>query len=223
MRLLVVEDDIKLSEALVHILEENNYKIDAVFNGMDGLYYASNYDYDALILDVMLPKMSGYDVIRMLRKQNISTPTIMLTAKSQIDDRVAGLDAGADDYMLKPFAPKELLARLRALLRRKGEVVLDHLKFADITLDINSYVITCSTKSTNLNNKEFQILSILIQNNSSIVSKNILIQKVWGDDSNTTDNNVEAYISFLRKKLFYIGSKVTIKSVRMVGYRLEEE
>lgn len=222
MKVLVVEDDLHLSESLTHILEEQGYFVDAVDNGMDGLYYASNDQYDVIVLDVMLPKMNGYEVIKMLRKQKNATPTIMLTAKSEIDDRITGLDAGADDYMVKPFAPKELLARLRALSRRSGDVVIDEKAFGDVMLNLNTYAFTCGTKSVTLSNKEFQIMQIMMANPSSIVSKETLIVKVWGIDSDTNDNNVEAYISFLRKKLFYVGSNVEIRTIRMAGYRLEE-
>jgi DNA-binding response OmpR family regulator len=222
LKVLVVEDDKKISEALAHILEENDYQVDCVYDGMDGLYYATNQDYDIIILDVMMPKMNGYDVIKMLRKKNIATPTIMLTAKNEIDDRVIGLDSGADDYMVKPFAPKELLARMRAMSRRVGEVVMDEISFCDVTININTYTMMCNGKSVNLSNKEFQLLSLLIKNVKTILSKEQLITKVWGDDSEASDNNVEAYISFIRKKLLYVGSCVNIKSIRMVGYMLEE-
>ncbi len=223
MKILIVEDDVKLSEALEHILKEQNYLVDVVHDGMDGLYYASNEEYDVMILDVMLPKMNGFDVIKMLRKQGVSTPTIMLTAKGETDDKIAGLDSGADDYMVKPFAPKELLARLRALSRRTGDVVIDELKFADITLNLNTFAMFCGARSVTLSNKEFQILNILMANPNMVVSKDKLISKVWGVDSDTSDNNVEAYISFLRKKMFYVGSKVSIAVVRMAGYKLEEK
>ena len=221
MKILIVEDDIKLCEALEHILKEQNYLVDVVHDGMDGLYYASNEEYDVIILDVMLPKMNGFDVIKMLRKQNVSTPAIMLTAKGETDDKITGLDAGADDYMVKPFAPKELLARLRALSRRIGDVVLDELKFADITLNLNNFSLFCGARSVTLSNKEFQILNILMANSNMVVSKDKLISKVWGADSETSENSVEAYISFLRKKMFYVGSKASITVVRMAGYKLE--
>lgn len=222
MKILIVEDDIHLSEALEQIMKDQGYFVDAVDNGMDGLYYASNNEYDVIVLDVMLPKLNGYDVIKMLRKQKVDTPTVMLTAKGEVDDKITGLDAGADDYMVKPFSPKELLARIRAMSRRLGEVVMDELSFGDIVLNMNTYVLSAKTKSVNLSNKEFQILSILMSNSQTIVSKETLIDKVWGIESDTEDNNVEAYISFIRKKLFYVGSQAQIKTVRMAGYKLEE-
>ena len=224
MNILIVEDDLHLSEALKQIVEEQNYIVDVVHDGMDGLYYASNNEYDVIILDVMLPKMNGYDVIKMLRKQNVSTPTLMLTAKSEILDRVAGLDSGADDYMTKPFAPEELLARLRALSRRQGEVALDNLEFANLCLNLNTMSLSFNGKSVTLSNKEFQIIQLLMMNNTNIISKETIINKVWGADSNADDNNVEAYISFLRKKLFFLKAdrSVNIVTIRQVGYKLDE-
>jgi len=224
VNILIVEDDLHLSEALKQIVEEQNYIVDVVHDGMDGLYYASNNEYDVIILDVMLPKMNGYDVIKMLRKQNVSTPTLMLTAKSEILDRVAGLDSGADDYMTKPFAPEELLARLRALSRRQGEVALDTLEFANLNLNLNTMSLSFNGKSVTLSNKEFQIIQLLMMNNTNIISKETIINKVWGADSNADDNNVEAYISFLRKKLFFLKAdrSVNIVTIRQVGYKLDE-
>jgi DNA-binding response OmpR family regulator len=221
MKILIIEDDVHLSEALEHIMKEEKYFVDAVHNGMDGLYYAANGDYDVIILDVMLPKMNGYDVIKKLRKLKIATPTIMLTAKSEIIDKIKGLDSGADDYMIKPFSPSELLARLRALSRRIGEVVLDELTYSDITLNLNTYSLSGDLKSVKLSSKEFQILSILMTNPAMIISKENLIVQVWGIDTDTDYNNVEAYISFLRKKLYFINSVVSINTIRMAGYILE--
>ena len=222
MKILIVEDDPHLSEALEQIMKDQGYFADAVDNGMDGLYYASNNDYDVIVLDVMLPKMNGYDVIKMLRKQKVATPTIMLTAKSETDDKIEGLDSGADDYMVKPFSPKELLARVRALSRRTGEVVFDELQFGDIVLNLNTFALSTRKKSVSLSNKEFQIMTILMSNPSAVISKDTLIDKVWGVESDTEDNNVEAYISFIRKKLFYVGSKVSVRTIRMAGYTLED-
>jgi len=224
VNILIVEDDLHLAEALKQIVEEQNYIVDVVHDGMDGLYYASNNEYDVIILDVMLPKMNGYDVIKMLRMQNVSTPTLMLTAKSEILDRVAGLDSGADDYMTKPFAPEELLARLRALSRRQGEVALDTLEFANLNLNLNTMSLSFNGKSVTLSNKEFQIIQLLMMNNTNIISKETIINKVWGADSNADDNNVEAYISFLRKKLFFLKAdrSVNIVTIRQVGYKLDE-
>ncbi len=164
MNILIVEDDQHLAEALKQIVEKENYIADVVHDGMDGLYYASNNEYDVMILDVMLPKLNGYDVIKMLRKQNVAVPTLMLTAKSEILDRVEGLDSGADDYMTKPFAPEELLARLRALSRRQGDVMLDVIEFYGLSLDLNTMNLSYNGKSVSLSNKEFQIMQLLMQN-----------------------------------------------------------
>lgn len=221
MRILVAEDDVHLSEALEHILLKEKYFVDIVDNGEDAYYYAKSSDYDALVLDVMMPKMNGYEVIKKLRSDNISIPTIMLTAKSETNDKIIGLDAGADDYLTKPFDPKELLARLRAISRRVGHVVLDELSFGDLTLNINSSSIECNGKTIALSNKEFLILKAMLSNPQVILSKDDLIVKVWGYDSNAEDNNVEAYISFLRKKLDFVKTNVNITTVRKLGYKLE--
>lgn len=221
MKVLVVEDDLHLAEALQQIFIMENYFVDVVNDGIDGLYYASNNDYDIIILDVMLPKMNGYDVIKTLRKQNNSTPTIMLTAKTETIDKIIGLDSGADDYMVKPFSPEELLARVRAVSRRIGDVVLDELNFNNLKLNINTYTLSFLLKSVKLSKKEFTILKILMSNPTSIVSKEELIIKAWGIDSEADDNNVEVYVSFLRKKLNFIDSNVIIDVIRKVGYKLE--
>ena len=223
MRVLVVEDELRLAQALEQILKENKYMPDVVHNGEDGLYYAQNGQYDLIILDVMLPGLSGYEVCRRLRAGKNTTPILMLTARDEIADKVQGLDYGADDYMTKPFSPEELLARLRALGRRPGDIMYEELVFADLTLHLSSNTLYCGTKSVRLSHKEFEILKILMLAKESVTSKETLIVKVWGADSDAEDNNVEAYISFLRKKLIFLHSRVNIASLRMVGYRLEEE
>ena len=222
MKVLIVEDDLHLSEALEHIMKEQGYFVDVVNDGLDGLYYAVNNDYDVIILDIMLPKMNGYDVMKTLRKQKNATPTIMLTAKNEVNDKVEGLDSGADDYMVKPFAPKELLARVRAVSRRVGEVVVDELTFGDLVLNINTNMLSCGLRKVSVTNKEFQIIKILMSTPATITSKENLITNVWGVDSDVEENSVEAYISFLRKKLQFVGSKVGIQTIRMTGYRLED-
>ncbi|MEX1307143.1 MAG: response regulator transcription factor [Eubacteriales bacterium] len=222
MKVLIVEDDLHLSEALEHIMKEQGCHVDVVSDGSDGIYYATNTAYDVIILDVTLPKMNGYDVMKTLRMQKIATPTIMLTAKNEVNDQVAGLDAGADDYIVKPFAPKELLARVRAVSRRFGEMVVDELTFGDLVLNINTNTLSCGLKKVSVTHKELQIIEILMSAPSTITSKESLITNVWGVDSDMDKNNMEAYISFLRKKLQYINSKVGIQTIRMTGYRLEE-
>ena len=221
MRVLIVEDEKRLAEALAQILSEHKYDAETVFNGTDGLYYAKNSAYDVIILDVMLPGMTGFEVVRQLRADKIATPVLLLTARDEINDKVKGLDCGADDYMTKPFSPDELMARVRALSRRQGEVLTDEITFADITLDLSSYMLKKEAKSVHLGVKEVSVLRLFLANPNVVVQKEMILTKVWGCDSDAEDNNVEAYISFLRKKFFYLGSKVNIGTVRKVGYRLE--
>lgn len=221
MQVLVVEDEKRLAEALAHILTEQKYMVDIAFDGRDGLDYALSGIYDVIILDIMLPKMNGYEVAAALRKEKIATPILMLTAKDQVSDKVKGLDSGADDYMTKPFAAEELLARVRALTRRQGEVVIDEVSFNGVKLNLSTCDLSYGCKSVHLNFKEFEIMKILMQNPQIVTTKEDLIVKVWGYDSNAVDNNVEVYISFLRKKLDFISSNIEILSLRKIGYRLE--
>ena len=222
MRVLIVEDEKRLAQALGQIMEEQRYNVDMVYDGQDGLDYGLSGQYDVIVLDVMLPKMDGFSMVKKLRENNISVPVLMLTARDEISDKVTGLDCGADDYMTKPFSPEELLARIRALSRRQGDVVLEDIHWADLTLKLSSRTLHCGAKSVSLGFKEFEVLKLLLANPKGIVSKEELIVKVWGSDSNAEDNNVEAYISFLRKKFFYLGSRAGIGTVRKVGYHLEE-
>lgn len=222
MRILIVEDEVRLAEALGQIMTEQKYGVDVVYDGDDGLDYALTGQYDVIVLDVMLPKRNGFEVVEALRAQRIATPVLLLTARDEIPDKVTGLDSGADDYMTKPFVPEELLARIRALARRQGDVVVEELTFADLTLSLSTNALCCGAKSVHLGFKEFEVLRMLMTHPQVILSKEELITKVWGLDSGAEDNNVEAYISFLRKKFFYLGSHVTVGTVRKVGYRLEE-
>ena len=221
MRVLIVEDERRLAAALEQILIEEKYLVDVTYNGSDGLEYALSGIYNAVVLDVMLPGLDGFEVAARLRKEKVETPILMLTAKDTISDKVTGLDSGADDYMTKPFAPEELLARLRALTRRHGEVIINELRFGDLTLSLSNSDLKCGIKSVRLNFKEFEILKLLMSSGTTAVTKDSIITKVWGYDSNAEDNNVEAYISFLRKKLFYLKSNVSITAIRKVGYCLE--
>lgn len=221
MQILIVEDETRLANALAQILIEQKYMADVAYNGSDGLDYALSGIYDAIILDVMLPGMNGYELAQRLRQEKIETPILMLTAKDAISDKVTGLDSGADDYMTKPFAPEELLARVRALTRRHGEVILDEISFEDLSLNLSNTDLKCGVKSVHLNFKEFEILKLLMSNARVAVTKETIITKVWGYDSDAEDNNVEAYISFLRKKLHFLKSKVSITAIRKVGYCLE--
>lgn len=223
MRILIVEDEVRLAEALGQIMTEQKYIVDMVHDGESGLDYAISGLYDVIILDVMIPKISGFEVVKALRTQKNTTPVLLLTAKDEITDKVVGLDCGADDYMTKPFAPEELLARVRALSRRQGEVILEEIEFADLTLNLSNNSLYRGAKSVHLGFKEFEVLKILMSNPKQIIPKEEIIIKVWGMASSAEDNNVEAYISFLRKKFFFLGSHVNIGTVRKVGYRLEVE
>lgn len=222
MRILIVEDEFQLSEALGAILEKNNYSVDRVFDGEDGLDYILSNIYDVVILDIMLPKMNGLDVLKEARKNNIDTPIILLTAKGEISDKVTGLDCGADDYLPKPFYTEELLARIRALSRRKGEVLSDNLlKFEDISLNLGTLELTCNANSLKLTAKESSLLELLITRSNMITNKDDIITKLWGFESDAEHNNVEVYVSFIRRKLSYLESKVAIKAIRNLGYILE--
>ena len=221
MRILLVEDEIHLAQALTEILKKNMYAVDAVYDGQSGLEYALSGVYDLIILDIMLPKMSGIEILKNLRAEKMSVPVLMLTAKDEIEDKVAGLDYGADDYMTKPFSTDELLARVRALLRRKGEVVDDEVVFGDISLKLKKNELVCGENQVKLSLKEFQILELMMYNPDQILTKERIIDKIWGGDSDAEYNNVEVYISFLRKKLQFLGAKTEIKTVRGVGYSLE--
>ena len=223
MRLLLVEDEKQLSEALKHILTKNKYTVDAVYNGDNGLDYALTGVYDVIILDIMLPKLNGLEILKIIRKRKISTPVILLTAKGTVEDRILGLDLGADDYLPKPFAPEELLARLRAITRRNSELINDNiLEFADIRLNLSTYEMVSNDTNITLTQKEFDILKYFMQRPKLVVSKDDLITKLWGFDADIDHNNIEVYISFLRKKLSYIESDVKITTIRRVGYRLEQ-
>lgn len=221
MNVLVVEDERNLADAIVKILEDEGYNAEATYDGKAGLTCAKSGLYDAIVLDVMLPGMSGYDVVNKMRHAGVSTPVLMLTARTSTEDKVRGLDSGADDYMTKPFEAPELLARLRALTRRRGDVLIDDIKFADIRLDLNTHDLSCGEKSVHLSGKEFEVLSILMGSSSRVVSKQDLLTRVWGTDGEASENSVEAYVSFIRKKLSHIGSKVQVTTLRMLGYRLE--
>lgn len=225
MNILIVEDEKRLADALAQILLENKYMVDVVYDGADGLAYGESGIYDCIILDIMLPSMNGFDICLQLRKKRITTPVLMLTAKDTVYDKVRGLDAGADDYMTKPFSPEELMARLRVLTRRKGEVILNELCYGDIILHIDESKLSCSKeiKSIHLNFKECELLKMFMSKPDVIISKQEIITKIWGYDSDAGDNNVEAYISFLRKKLIFVESSVEILSAKKLGYKLTKK
>ena len=221
MRILIVEDEVRLAEALGQIMTEQKYIVDVVYDGEEGLDYALSNEYDVIVLDVMLPHKNGFEIVREMRATKKTTPVILLTARDETTDKIKGLDAGADDYMTKPFEPDELLARIRAVSRRQGEVVLEEMKYEDLTLNLSNYMLSTDQKSVHLGFKEFEVLRVLMANPNMVISKENLINKIWGAESEAEDNNVEAYISFLRKKFFFLGSKVNIGTLRKVGYKLE--
>lgn len=223
MNVLIAEDEKRLADAIAQILRGHRYQVDVAYNGTDALAYAKEGSYDVFVCDVMLPGVNGFDIVRELRHAGVSTPTIMLTARTSLADKVAGLDAGADDYLTKPFQPAELLARLRALTRRQGEVVVDELVCGDLKINLSTYDMSRGDKSVKLSYREFEVINLLIANAGRTLPKETLISRVWGVESDAGDNNVEAYISFLRKKLRFLGSSVRIVTQRKVGYRLEAE
>lgn len=204
------------------LLQQNGYTVDAVEDGVSGEDYALSGIYDVIILDIMLPKKNGLDVLKTLRKKQLSTPVLLLTAKSDVEDKIAGLDMGADDYLTKPFLSGELLARIRALTRRKGEFTGGQLTFGDIVLSCHTHELVCGGNAVKLSMKEYQIMEILLQNQKQIVERDIFLERIWGFDSSAEYNAIEVYVSFLRKKLSAIKSKVEIKAVRGIGYMLEE-
>lgn len=221
MRLLFAEDDRDISKAVQTLLERSGYSVDAVYNGQDALDYIEQADYDGVILDWMMPKKSGIEVLAWMRGKGISTPVLMLTARDAIEDRVEGLDTGADDYLPKPFAASELLARIRAMLRRKVDYQHDVIKYADIELDKSAMTITCGKKSVSLNNKAFQLIEMLVEHPGAVLSIDQIMERIWGWDSDAEVNVIWVNISTLRKKLTEIGAHLKIKAIRGVGYSLE--
>lgn len=221
MKILLVEDELRLAEALAQLLRDGGWQADTAYTGPDGLELARSGGYAAAVLDVMLPGLDGFQLCRTLREEGSRLPILMLTARSEVADKVAGLDCGADDYMTKPFAPEELLARIRALTRRQGDTPAQAqgLAFADLRLDLSTHALSRGEKSVQLSPKEFELLRLLMQRPGAVCSKGDILSKLW---SGAEDNNVEAYISFLRKKFFYLGSRASISTLRKVGYRLED-
>ena len=220
MRVLIVEDESNLAETLREMLKQNRFDSDICLDGETGLQYARKGSYDLLILDVMLPKLSGFAIVERLRKDGNATPILLLTAKSGVENVVRGLDLGADYYHTKPFEMQELLACVRALTRRRGEVVMDTLTFGDLTLNMSTCELSCGERSIRLGKKEFSLMHILMINGNVIVTKDALIKRAWGVGSEAEDNNVEVYISFLRKKLRFLHAHAQIETVRKFGYKL---
>lgn len=222
MRILLAEDEKELSKALTAILKHNNYSVDAVYNGADALDYGLSENYDVIILDIMMPKMNGLEVLENLREKSIYTPILMLTAKSEIEDRITGLNLGADDYLSKPFAMGELLARIRAMTRRKTEFTPNLVELGNISLNKESFELSNEKSSLRLGNKEFQMLEMLMSNPKSLISTDQFMERIWGYDSDTEISVVWVYISYLRKKLASLDASIKIKAVRGIGYTLEE-
>lgn len=223
MNILIVEDERPLAEALSEILKNAGHFTDIVGDGVEALDYVEGFRYDLVILDVMLPRLNGFSVVSAMREHGDATPVLMLTARTTVPDKVQGLNSGADDYMTKPFDPAELLARVNAMTRRTGAVVMNTLSFGDLTLETGAGTLRRGEASVQLSRKELEVARLLLANPAMTVTKETLIVNVWGIESEATDNNVEAYISFLRKKLKYLKSTVSIKNIQRIGYRLEVE
>ena len=221
MKLLLAEDELSLSRAISAILEKNNYTVDTVYNGIDALSYLESGDYDAAILDIMMPKMDGITVLHRVRAKGCKTPILMLTAKSEVDDKVLGLDSGANDYLTKPFETKELLARLRVITRVQ-HIADTKIRMGNISLDRASFELSSPTGSFKLASKEFQMMEILLSNPRHLISTERFLEKVWGYDSDAEPNVVWVYISYLRKKLTALHADIQIKATRNAGYSLEE-
>ena len=221
MRILIIEDEVRLADTLYRLLHRSGYSADVCHDGAEGLDNALSGIYDLLVLDVMLPKMDGLTLLRTLRAQGSTVPVLMLTAKSELQDRVTGLDSGADYYLTKPFEAEELLACVRSLLRRGESTTADALRWEDLTLEQGTFQLLCGERSVRLSRKEYDLMALLLQNGQQVVSKEQILLKIWGYDSAAEENSVEVYISFLRRKLSHLHSRVRIKTLRMVGYCLE--
>ncbi len=220
MKILVVEDEIHIAEAIKELLTKEKHHVHLEHSGYDAYYEASNGAYDLIILDVMLPELSGFDITTKLRNKKIFTPILFLTAKDTIDDKVYGLNIGGDDYLSKPFNAAELIARVKVLGRRHQEVIADELIYEDLRLNLSTFVLTCNDNSIPLSQKEFDILSYFLKNSTFVLSKDDILSKAWGYYSDAIDNHVEVYISFIRKKLAHLNSIVIIETLRGIGYRL---
>lgn len=220
MHILVVEDDKDLSNAIKHILEHVGYEVDTVFDGDSGIAFAESGIYDAIIFDVMLPKVDGFKATEILRGKGVSTPILMLTAKGAIPDKIEGFDSGADSYMTKPFSPKKLLARLRALTRRQVPNIMSTLDAGDLSLDIDNRMLSCGDEKVQLGNKEFLFMQLLMKNEGRTLTFNQIINSLWEESDDVSKNNIEAYVSMLRKKLRFLNSSMNISLVKDIGYQL---
>lgn len=220
MKVLVIEDEKLLADSIKALLRSKGFEVETVYDGETGAEYAQLGVYDLLILDVMMPKMDGYQVARQVRARRCTTPILMLTAKSQIEDRIEGLNAGADYYLTKPFDTRELLACINALLRRQGNQI-DELVYGNTALELSTGMLVCGEKSVRLSAREFDVMRFLLQSQEQILPKEVILARVWGYDSNAVENHVEVYVGFLRKKLQSIGSNLRIVAIRRLGYHLE--
>ena len=222
MNILIIEDEYSLADAVAETLKNENFNVCIKTNGEDGEDEALTESYDLILLDVMLPKKNGFDILRYLRQEKIKTPIIMLTAKSEMDDKLNGLEHGADDYITKPFSMRELIARIRAVLKRSNNIDnTDLLEFDDISLDLKNAKLKCNDNEIQIAGKELELLEQLLLNKNQILSRDTILERIWGFESDSEYNNVEVYITFIRRKLKLIGSKVNIKAVRGIGYKLE--
>lgn len=223
MRLLLAEDELALSRAITAILKKNNYEVDAVYDGEEALDWLSTNNYDGVILDIMMPKLDGISVLKRVRAGGNTVPILILTAKSEVDDKVIGLDAGANDYLTKPFAAKELLARIRAMTRTQSAQNSSEMRMGNICLNRATFELSSPTDSFRLANKEFQMMELLLANPRRLISTELFMERIWGQDSDTEINIVWVYISYLRKKLAALGANIQIKATRNAGYTLEEK
>lgn len=223
MRLLIAEDEKDLADALCVLFEKNQFSVDTVGDGFSAYEYASSGEYDAIILDVMMPKLNGIDVLKRLREDSVSTPVMMLTAKGQKDDRILGFNSGADDYLPKPFDPDELIARVRALLRRSSSYTPDILRFGDISLDTGDGTLKCNNRQVKLSAREYRLMELFMRSPHTVISADRIMERIWGWDSDAETSVVWVHISNLRKKLSSIGSSVSIRANRGLGYALETE
>mgnify|MGYP002510492198 FL=1 len=221
MRILIAEDETELAKGLKFLLEKNKFTVDVVHDGEEALTYFQSRDYDVVILDIMMPKVNGLDVLKQIRESGSGVPVLMLTAKTEIEDRVAGLEAGADDYLPKPFASPEFIARVKALSRRSAGYAQQRLSFENVQLDCNRYELTCESRAVRLNNKEFQLMELFMRNPRFVFSTAHLMDKIWGQDSEADISVVWTYVGFLRKKLKELDADIEIRTARGAGYFLD--
>ena len=224
MKILIIEDEYSLADAIAETLKKENFTVEIITDGQDGEDEALTNVYDLILLDVMLPHKNGFEILKELRREKVSTPIIMLTAKSEIYDKLEGLENGADDYITKPFHMKELVARVKVILKRNSNLEdTEIIEFADLKLDLKTGKMSCGKNEITINGKELELLETLLINRNQIINREVLANKIWGYDSEAEYNNVEVYVSFLRKKLKLLNSNVKIKAVRGIGYKMEDK